>query len=224
MTGLLLFSYLQGASSRWSISEAHQEDLKEALTLDHDVTFEFFKPLYQREWKNHPLGKDPEPYLEKELFHDVHEFRKAVDNPHSRLLIARSMLHKKLVGLLLCSRHYVNRKEFCEIDLHHDNVLQHHNEWIVIDPKGFIGDADYEIATMLYNPLPQLLEHPEASTIIAARIALCAQELTSSIEKIAAWGYVQAMLAACWAIEDNGDPAYFLKSAECLLSYLPTYV
>jgi ribosomal protein S18 acetylase RimI-like enzyme len=73
--------------------------------------------LYQREWKNHPLGKDPEPYLEKELFHDVHEFRKAVDNPHSRLLIARSMLHKKLVGLLLCSRHYVNRKEFCEIDL-----------------------------------------------------------------------------------------------------------
>jgi streptomycin 6-kinase len=136
--------------------------------------------------------------------------------PHYALKAAR-----KLKNQLLAHTH---QTVLLHGDLHHDNVLQHHNEWIVIDPKGFIGDADYEIATMLYNPLPQLLEHPEASTIIAARIALCAQELTSSIEKIAAWGYVQAMLAACWAIEDNGDPAYFLKSAECLLSYLPTYV
>src|SRR5690606_23152783 len=44
-------------------------------------------------------------------------------------------------------------------DLHHDNILKNSDGWVVIDPKGFIGDPVYEVAAFIRNPIPDLLNH-----------------------------------------------------------------
>lgn len=99
-------------------------------------------------------------------------------------------------------------------DLHHDNILQNGNSWMVIDPKGVIGDPAYDIATFIRNPIPQLLEDPNATSMIDNRIKQFAQTLKISRQRILNWCYVQAVLAWIWAIEDNCDQTYFKKLTE----------
>lgn len=99
-------------------------------------------------------------------------------------------------------------------DLHHDNILQNGNEWIVIDPKGVIGDPAYEIAAFIRNPIPELLTHNNPSSIIDNRIAQFAEILKLSKQRIISWCYVQAVLAWAWTLEDNGDETYFKKLTE----------
>lgn len=39
-------------------------------------------------------------------------------------------------------------------DLYHDNILQNGDDWVVIDPKGVIGEPAYEVAAFIRNPMP----------------------------------------------------------------------
>lgn len=94
-------------------------------------------------------------------------------------------------------------------DLHHDNILQNGNDWVVIDPKGVIGEPAYEIAAFIRNPLPELLAHHTVLTIIDNRINQFAKTLKLSRQRIINWCYVQAVLAWVWALEDTGDENHF---------------
>jgi streptomycin 6-kinase len=51
-------------------------------------------------------------------------------------------------------------------DLHHDNILQNGDDWLVIDPKGVIGEEAFEVAAFIRNPIPELLNHDDALKII----------------------------------------------------------
>lgn len=99
-------------------------------------------------------------------------------------------------------------------DLHHDNILQNGNDWVVIDPKGIIGEPAYEVAAFIRNPIPELLAHNNASNIIDNRISQFAEILKLSEHRIINWCYVQAVLAWAWALEDNCDETYFKKLTE----------
>lgn len=99
-------------------------------------------------------------------------------------------------------------------DLHHDNILQYGNDWVVIDPKGVIGEPAYEVAAFIRNPIPQLLKHSDASNIIRHRIKYFAKLLELSEQRIVDWCYVQAVLAWVWALEDGCDTVYFKKLTE----------
>jgi len=106
-------------------------------------------------------------------------------------------------------------------DLHHDNILlSKSNQWIVIDPKGVIGDPVYEVGASIRNPIPELLENNDAKNIIQNRINLFADLLNFDKNRISDWSYVQAVLSACWAIEDGHDTAYCVKFLEVLESIL----
>ncbi len=105
-------------------------------------------------------------------------------------------------------------------DLHHDNILQNNDDWLVIDPKGVIGDPAYEVAAFIRNPIPKLLAHNNAAHIIGKRISLFAEILKLSEQRILDWCYVQAILAWAWTLEDNGDITYFKKLTELLSSVL----
>lgn len=99
-------------------------------------------------------------------------------------------------------------------DLHHDNILQNGNNWVVIDPKGAIGEPAYDIAAFIRNPMPELLQHDNALNIINNRILQFAKIFNLSEQRIIDWCYVQAVLAWAWALEDGGDEAYFKKLTE----------
>ena len=94
-------------------------------------------------------------------------------------------------------------------DLHHDNILQFGNDWKVIDPKGVIGEATYEVAAFIRNPIPELLASNNVLSIINHRISSFAKLLELSEQRIIEWCFVQGVLSWIWAIEDKCDTNYW---------------
>lgn len=94
-------------------------------------------------------------------------------------------------------------------DLHHDNILQNDNDWVVIDPKGVIGEPAYEVAAFIRNPIPELLNRADAPNIIHNRITRLVGLLELPSQRIIGWCFVQAVLAWAWALEDGCDTNYF---------------
>ena len=94
-------------------------------------------------------------------------------------------------------------------DLHHDNILKNGDEWLIIDPKGFIGDPAFEAAAYLCNPIPELLQETNAKQMIANRIQICSAELGIDAQRITDWLYAKSVLCWAWSLEDNLDPGYW---------------
>lgn len=90
-------------------------------------------------------------------------------------------------------------------DLHHDNILTAERApWLAIDPKGLTGDPAYEVGTFLLNPA-HVMKRFDLAKITARRIDQLTSELGFERSRILGWGFVQAMLSACWCLEDRSD-------------------
>jgi len=90
-------------------------------------------------------------------------------------------------------------------DLHHENVLYDEGRgFVVIDPKGFVGDPSYEIGAALYNPLAMVSGITELRPLFDRRIAIYCSVLGLDREKVTAWSYVKAVFSALWVLEDGG--------------------
>ena len=87
-------------------------------------------------------------------------------------------------------------------DFHHHNILKNSDRWIVIDPKGVIGNPLYETSCFLYNPSPNILKQ-NAEKILGKRIEIFVDILPYQAEEIAAMAYCQSILSAVWCIEDR---------------------
>jgi len=96
-------------------------------------------------------------------------------------------------------------------DLHHDNILKNDHGWMVIDPKGFIGDPVFETAAYICNPIPDLLHENNPKEIIIGRIQLCAKNLNIQEQRVKDWFYVKSVLCWAWSLEDKLDHAYWKK-------------
>jgi len=94
-------------------------------------------------------------------------------------------------------------------DLHHDNILKNGDNWLVIDPKGFIGDPAFEPAAYLCNPIPELLQENQPREIIENRINICSAELGIDSRRVADWLYAKSVLCWAWSLEDNLDASYW---------------
>lgn len=132
---------------------------------------------------------------------------KSADIPHDILLKARL-----LKDSLLKTTH---NNFLLHGDLHHDNLLKNGDGYVVIDPKGFVGDPVFEVVTFILNPIQELLEQACPRAIIKRRIMICAQSLGFCPRRIADWAYVKCVLNWLWSLEDNLDPTYWRE----LLTY-----
>lgn len=95
-------------------------------------------------------------------------------------------------------------------DLRHGNILlQDEDEWVVIDPKGVLGESAYEVGAFIRNPVPELFESSEIKIIIETRIQKISEILQISPQRILAWCFVQTVLARVWALEGGCDVFYF---------------
>jgi len=95
-------------------------------------------------------------------------------------------------------------------DLHHENILcnnilSNSNSWVAIDPKGVVGELAYEVGAFIRNPLPELLEQRNAGQILSRRFDFFSNALNIERRRLVEWNYVQAVLSACWALQDGGD-------------------
>jgi streptomycin 6-kinase len=88
-------------------------------------------------------------------------------------------------------------------DLHHDNVLLDSTRgWLAIDPKGVVGELEYEIGAALRNPYQQLQSFANARAI-ERRVEIFQSRLGIDAGRTLRWGFAQAVLAAVWAVEDG---------------------
>ena len=106
-------------------------------------------------------------------------------------------------------------------DLHHDNILQNGDDWLVIDPKGVIGEPAYEVAAFIRNPIPELLNYYDAPNIIQSRVTRFAAALELTERRIIDWCFVQAVLSWVWALEDDCDASYFQQLTKIFDVLLP---
>ena len=90
-------------------------------------------------------------------------------------------------------------------DFHHFNILSSERGWLVIDPKGVIGPAGYEVGPFLINPWGDLFNGIDQRRMTLRRIDILHERLGFERERILEWGVAHAVLSAWWSIEDNGD-------------------
>jgi len=104
-------------------------------------------------------------------------------------------------------------------DLHHYNILKAgEKSWKVIDPKGLIGEREYDIIQFLLNNL----EGKDISMTLENRIELLVKELNLNKERVLLWGYSHAVLSTCWSLEDEGTYNEFFFQAISIFKDLHT--
>ena len=87
-------------------------------------------------------------------------------------------------------------------DLHHKNIVSAVREpWLAIDPKGVVGEAEYEVGAFVRN---RLFLGPKPERLLARRVDQFADELAFDRERILGWSLAQAVLSAWWSFEDSG--------------------
>ena len=101
-------------------------------------------------------------------------------------------------------------------DFHHYNVLSSERGWLVIDPKGVIGPACYEVGPLLMNPWGELIGRQDYRPITKRRIDILHERLGFEQERVREWGLAHAILSAWWGIEDNTGWEYAMSLAEMI--------
>jgi streptomycin 6-kinase len=88
-------------------------------------------------------------------------------------------------------------------DLHHYNVLfDAKRGWVAIDPKGIVGELEYEVGAILRNPWEQancFATRPE----VERRLRLLSDALQLDYWRALQWSFAQAVLSAIWDVEDG---------------------
>jgi streptomycin 6-kinase len=103
-------------------------------------------------------------------------------------------------------------------DIHHENVLDFGPRgWLVIDPKGLLGERGYDYANLFCNPDEGTATTPgrlgRQLEIVAAAANLDRRRL---LQRIVAW----AGLSAMWTLELELSPRGNLRVAEIAASAL----
>jgi streptomycin 6-kinase len=88
-------------------------------------------------------------------------------------------------------------------DLQHYNVLFDNDRgWVAIDPKGVVGELEYELVALLRNPveLPDVYTNP---AIFNRRLEILTTILDLDHARVRAWSFAQSILSQIWDIEDS---------------------
>ncbi len=89
-------------------------------------------------------------------------------------------------------------------DFHHFNILSSQRGWLVIDPKGVAGPAEYEVGPLLINPYGVTLEEQEAIRRTQRRIAILSERLGFEPRRLCAWAICHSVLSAFWDMSPDG--------------------
>jgi streptomycin 6-kinase len=88
-------------------------------------------------------------------------------------------------------------------DMNWGNILRGQREpWLVIDPKGVVGNPLYDAATFLNDP-PEDLTRPELKRLLARRVAQIAEGLSVERARVKGWAQAHCVLAGYWTYEDH---------------------
>ena len=157
------------------------------------------------------LASKPKP--ETEYTH-VEKWCQAIDRiTDPRISLKYIDKAKELKTYLLSSG---GNEYLCHGDLHLENIIRHEDSWLSIDPKGIIGELEFEAAAF---DLLDKSDWNEPKTIpdkINQRLSLLANNLEIPADRLRAWVFLRVIISAQWFVEDNGNPDETLKLAPVL--------
>jgi streptomycin 6-kinase len=90
-------------------------------------------------------------------------------------------------------------------DFHHFNILSSERGWLVIDPKGVIGPAEYEAGPLLLNPWGEMPNEKEAIQRTRRRISILAEQLGFDQQRLLKWAICFSFLSAWWDTTEDGS-------------------
>lgn len=141
---------------------------------------------------------------DKHSYPHIRDWLTALDKINTSVL-PKNMIERAIIlkNKLLQS---IEQPVFLHGDLHHDNILQHADSWVAIDPKGIVGDEAFEIAAFDFIHPSELENKSSITDLFEQRIHQIAKKSNLDAQRIKDWVFVRLMLSAVWSIEDNGDP------------------
>jgi streptomycin 6-kinase len=103
-------------------------------------------------------------------------------------------------------------------DLHHTNILKDARRgWLVIDPKGYAGELEFETASFLHNPTREYCEAKH----LERRVHIVATRLGLDPERLLRWCFAHGVLSALWSVEEPVfDPIGGVEAANAALQVL----
>lgn len=103
-------------------------------------------------------------------------------------------------------------------DLHHFNILSAQREpWLAIDPKGVIGEHEFEVSALMRNPIPDIVTAMKTKAVLKNRADIICEQLRFDRQKVLAWAFTTTVLASVWRYdEDPKQDNYFYHCAEVL--------
>lgn len=191
------------------------EDDEQATHIAAEVMKKIWRPL---ESSGLPLAQELAPALQKfirlsDWFDGLKRLRKNFNGgtgPLNEKLVER--VENSVKDFFAENHHPV----LMHGDFHHYNILSSERGWLIIDPKGVIGPACYEVGPLLMNPWGDLIERRDLQSILNRRVDILHEQLGFERERILAWGLAHAVLSAWWSIEDNTGWEYAVAFSEVI--------
>lgn len=102
-------------------------------------------------------------------------------------------------------------------DLHSDNVLSSKRGWLAIDPKGVVGEREFELGAYLRNPYYDYPKGSDYKKLEKNRIIQFSEELGFDKKRILGWAFACAVISLLWFLEDEDYfKEIYVQNAELL--------
>jgi streptomycin 6-kinase len=162
---------------------------------DEDAQLEIFASVAGRLWRK-PSASHPFPDVEA-WSEGIKRYRARFHNgtgPLPEKMVAKA--ESLFVQLLSSSK----EQYLLHGDLHHENILYSDSSgWTAIDPKGLVGEREYDCIQYTLNHWKQ---HDEPYELLKHRTSALSSLLSLSFERLIAYGFCHSVLSACWCVED----------------------
>ncbi len=124
---------------------------------------------------------------------------------------------KQLRSVLL---HTTQHEYLCHGDLHLENIIQQGSNWLVIDPKGIVGEMAFEASAYDLISKDEMKDVFTLLSKIIDRVTQLSQALEISFNRLLSWIFLRIITSAQWFIEDDGDPSQMLALANYIYPLL----
>lgn len=102
-------------------------------------------------------------------------------------------------------------------DLHSDNILLSHRGWLAIDPKGIVGEREFELGAYLRNPYYDYPKGSDYKKLETNKILQFSEELGFDKKRLLDWSFACAVISLLWSLEDEGSfKQIYVENAELL--------
>ncbi len=122
------------------------------------------------------------------------------ENPAGKGPITQELLQKAINAFRMLLEDK-NERYILHGDLHHYNILKTEAFWLAIDPKGLVGEREYDTIQFLLNKLPE----DNIEQILSKRIEILVHKLKLDERRVLAWGFAHSVLSICWSLEDGEE-------------------